>query len=188
MIGAIVFALWASFMNRVRGGLFDARGVKGARWWAATGIGVGFCVLSGNWLAGLAVAIGFLLWAIKGWGLYFAAATGRWDFTDTEIEWIDRIGIRLFPAVTGRRHASNFKRGILCMGLRGGVFSLPLFTGLALTLNSAALAVWPLMFLQGFAYFAFKNLEPKGIDPTGHAEWLWGACMGAMIATTAYLW
>lgn len=187
MIAALLFAFWASFMNRVRGGLFDARGLNGARWWASAGMGLGYWLLSGNLLAGVAVSVGFMLWAIPGWGLYFAAATGRWDFTHTEIKWIDWIGLKLFPAVTGRRHKTNFKRGTLCMGLRGGVYSLPLFAGLALTVHPLALAIWPLMFLQGFAYFAFNKLEPQGIDPTGHAEWLWGACMGGIIALTLFL-
>ncbi len=175
--------LLCSYCNRVRGGLYDNDGLSGARWIAAAILGLGVYLYTLNVCQAIVVFAGFYLWAMKGWGLYFAAATGTWDITRRQIRWIDELGYKLFPFIHGGKLPSNYMRGIFCMGIRGGVFSIPLFAGLAF-FNPVALLYWPVMFLQGFAYFAFAWV--KNEDPTAYAEWLWGATLGYLIALSVY--
>lgn len=185
MIGFIdILAICAfSLMNAIRGGWLK---IPGDRIVSSIGAGAVYCLISGSVLAGGIVAAGFYLWALKGWGLYFAAGHGQWARNETEIKWIDRIGLKLIPFVTESRHSSNFLRGILCMGLRGGVYSLPLFLGLSYVHGLEAMFVWPLFFLQGLAYYVAGGLTPGIIHPKNMvrcAEMAWGACIGSIFIT-----
>lgn len=67
----------------------------------------------------LACGLLFLLWAMPGWGLYFAAFSGKWNPAETEIPIIDSIGLYIVPFRTADVDVSNYRRGALCMGLRG---------------------------------------------------------------------
>lgn len=178
IIAIAAFIGWCSLWNRIRGGLIE---VAGGRILASIMIGLGagayafflgktnFLLLSGN------AALGFYLWAVLGWGLYFACATGLWTRGETEIGFIDRLGLKLFPFITATRHYSNFRRGIFCMGLRGLIFSLPMFIGFAYLLSPWALVGWPVMGLQGAVYYFYRALSQNTINPIGYGEWTWGA-------------
>lgn len=174
----ILYLAFLAFMNRLRGGRFDHHGLRGARWVASAGVGIASYAVSLNEYIAAICALGFFLWALPAWGLYFASVTGTWDQSRKDVGFIDRIGYRVFPFIDGGVHPSNYKRGILCMGIRGGVFSFPLFAGLAF-FNPIALALWPVMFLQGFAYWAYRGLT--GINPIGYAEYAWGFVMAALL-------
>lgn len=167
-----------SFLNRIRGGLFP--NFPGGRIIASIGVGIVFGVLSFSIINGVAVALGYYLWALPGWGLYFAAATGQWNKDEVEVRFIDRIGLWLVPFITSQKNWSNYRRGVICMGLRGGIFSLPLFAALAFLVTPWALAVWSLFFLQGVNYYVAGRILPN-VNPIGLAEWMWGACIGAML-------
>ena len=52
-------------------------------------------VVSG--LIGVVVFLGLWIWAIPGWGRYFASLHGHDTRKEEEISWIDRIGIAVFP-------------------------------------------------------------------------------------------
>ena len=169
----VVFAALAAFINPIRGGLLSplpgGRILMGGLVWFAHSLPVG-----------AAVAFGWYLWAVLGWGLYFAATNGEWREGEVEIKWIDKIGLRLFPFVTSARDASNFKRGAFCFGLRGLVMSLPMFLALAYLLGGVTLLLWPLFALQGVVYF-LAGFWQRGKDPIATCEWAWGAVMGLII-------
>lgn len=168
-----------SFFNRIRGGLFP--NFTGGRIFAAIAIGIACGLVAWNPIIAGAVGLGYYLWALPGWGLYFAAATGQWRKDEVEVAFIDWIGLKLVPFITASTNWSNYRRGIICMGLRGGIFSFPLFLALGYLVSPAALYVWPAFFLQGVNYYIAGKLVPIG-NPIGLAEWLWGACIGVMLA------
>lgn len=169
--------LIASFaaLNHIRGGWLE---IPGDRIVASLGMGLAYLVYTDVPLAGAVVALGMYIWALKGWGLYFAAGHGQWSRKETEVAWIDKIGLRLFPFITSTPHVSNVRRGIFCMGLRGWAYSLPLFAGLSYVFDLKALFVWNLFFLQGVAYYVARKF-------TGNFVWLaeviWGCFIGLIL-------
>lgn len=181
---AILAIILTSFLNRVRGGLFP--NLPAGRIIASLGVGIVFGFLTINPLIAVAVAAGYYAWAVLGWGLYFAAATGQWRKDEVEVAFIDRIGLWLVPFITPTTNWSNYRRGVICMGLRGGIFALPLFAVLySLGYHAAAFAA-PVFFLQGVNYFIAGRIISTG-NPIGLAEWMWGAVIGATLAVTLNL-
>lgn len=118
---------------------------------------------------------GLFLWRTHGRGLYFAACTGKWDKEDSQIKWIDWIGYKAFPFVTATQHASNYARGVLCMGVASLVYSLPLWVGLSLVLNKESILFWPIMALEGFIYFICSPAYKYKREAIAFAEPLIGA-------------
>lgn len=166
-------------LNRVRGGGIIA---TGNRILSSLALGGLYALLTGSALAGIIVASGFYIWALPGWGLYFAAGHGKWPKNQKEIGFIDAIGLKLIPFKKASKHWTNYARGIICMGLRGGIFSLPLFAGLSYLYGIQALLLWPIFFLQGLAYFIAAKLDEEFVMV---AELIWGGVIGVILF---YLW
>lgn len=97
--------------------------------------------------------LGTFAWIAPGLGLYFSSYTGVWKEHESEIKFIDKVGLALVPFISPIDIESNRERGLICMALRGGIFSIPLFLGLAVFVSAWALALWPFTLLQGFIYY-----------------------------------
>ena len=119
---------------------------------------------------GLALLAAYFLWAIPGWGLYFAALTGRWNPAEKEISFIDEAGLWLVPFVGETDAQSNQARGAFCMFLRM-LFAAPFFAYIGGRVDApvpAALAT-----IIGFA--AAAALSYRYSDTTEQAEYYTGA-------------
>lgn len=103
--------------------------------------------------------VGIFLWAVFGWGKYFSAFHGRDNPQESEIKWIDAIGYKLFPV--DNKESTNRLRGMVCMSLRGSVFSLPLFIALSAYITPYIMLSWFLMFLQGPIYYSARIVKEK---------------------------
>lgn len=125
---------------------------------------------------------GLTTWAVRGWGLYFACVSGVWREHEKEVLFIDKIGLKLVPFVSETDAKSNQLRGTICMSLRGFFFALPMFVGFAWLLGPWVMLESFLFLLQGPVYRAWASMERRGGDGIAHAEWSWGACMGAILA------
>ena len=96
------------------------------------------------------VFLGIWIWAIPGWGRYFASLHGRDTRKEEEIRFIDRIGIAVFP---DGDYWSNRKRGTLEMALRG-LFLCPLFVVLSVMAWKWSFLLTFGSLLQGPVYFS----------------------------------
>lgn len=130
---------------------------------------------------GLITFVGMLIWLIGvwkswgGWGLYFASWTWRWNPAEREVPWIDNIGLKLVPFITGEEHWTNGLRGTICMSLRG-LYLLPLFY----FLQAFSLGIL-VGLLQGPVYASMRWLAPPG-EGTKYAEPVFAFVIGAAVA------
>lgn len=122
-----------------------------------------------DWQVAILAFAGFALWAIPGWGKYFAAGHGQYDPQEKEIGWIDWMGEKIFPY--DGKEQTNRKRGIICMGMRG-LFLWPFFAAIGHPLTGLA------MFMQGFCYGAGR-WNPNQTVPMG--EFLTGVLIGILV-------
>lgn len=121
----------------------------------------------------LVVIPGMMIWAIPGWGKYFASFEWTWKVNEIEIPWIDWIVIRLVPFLTEAPHWTNGLRGTLAMSLRG-LYITPLF----LMLSELSLGI-VVGLLQGPVYAITRWLPIKG---TKAAEPLYALIIGTAVA------
>ena len=176
---AIVFGL----ANHARG-----RGTLiGGRWACAAygGVSIGLvAVLLGfdvwrSLAISAATTLGFYNWLVWGWGLYFAAFTGKWPYGLKEIPWIDSVCFWLIPWRTGFAHWTNYVRGWIGMTLRG-LYLIPMFI-----LFDPLGGITPIWFfgiigvLQGFIYSAARIGGVWRDTGTALPELLIGLLIGA---------
>lgn len=182
LVSTGLFIAAMSVLNRIRGG--GVVQLSGGRTAACAGMGAAAGLLTLRLDVAFITAGGLYLWAVLGWGLYFAAVTGQWRRGEVEIRIIDHLGLWLVPFVTETQHKSNYRRGIICFGTRALALSLPMFALLTWRGYDYALLCWPLFGLQGVVYWLFRGEFNRGIDPIQHAEYAWGAAMGIILALT----
>lgn len=146
-------------------------------------------LLFGTFDLGLMIAsgIGFLVWALLGWGEYMDMGTWQKDHaTKTEVGCIDKFIDLLsatFPGIFIRtadwdsklwntKHANSDLVGMM---LRTGIMSIPLFAFYSWYFSDMyimLLSLW--LFTSGIVYYIWSKLESE-IDFTGRAEWTVGA-------------
>lgn len=119
--------------------------------------------------------LGMLIWVVRGWGLYFSSFHGRWKRDETEVEWIDKIGMKLVPFISEGHLPSNRKRGLICMSLRG-LYVVPYFWLIGQPLLGVVIGL-----LQGPSYGVMRYLKypDKGAV---YAEPLIASIIGAGVA------
>ena len=119
-------------------------------------------------LVGIIVAIGYALWATRGWGDYMDFSLRRND----EVDWIDRLTCRLYQPW----------RDGCSMALRG-LYALPMFAALSLyQLTFMPVLVGIMMVAQGvFYYVGWRYWPDMSGRATVLAEWLTGAWMGTLL-------
>lgn len=106
-----------------------------------------------DWILGLIVGVGFVVWRMPGWGDYFAAFHGRAPLPGSvEVKFIDDLA---YAIVRNPKSASDYRLwGMVAMALRGLIFSLPLFMVLAFYLGKIEpMIIWPNMLAQGVIYW-----------------------------------
>jgi len=110
--------------------------------------------------------IGILLWLMKAWGKYFIAFNPIMDVYKSKkkgVRFIDKIVDKVYKVPTNDKELMNW--GTIAMGLRGSIFSIPLFTALAIYYNTWWIGLFFLpMLLQGVYYrgvtrYNFKYAE-----------------------------
>lgn len=166
MVVGVLFVLGCAILNGARGSkLFGlTTSTTATRIICAVVLAFVCTAISGDPKDLLIVSIGYMIWAIPGWGKYFSAFNGNDNPAESEIKWIDRIGYRFVKT-------NNKLRGVLCMGLRG-LYLYPLFLALG------APVIGLVAVLQGVPYYV-AGLLPNG--SIRHAEYAWGAVMGLML-------
>jgi hypothetical protein len=97
-------------------------------------------------------ALGVLIWKAGAWGNYFASFNSYWNRLRSDVKWIDWIGYKLVPYVD-KVHPTNRKRGLICMAIRGAIYSAPLFFYLGYAVHPLGYLLWPLMAMQGVFYW-----------------------------------
>lgn len=165
-MAAVFLFVFCAILNGARGSkLFNLTiSTTISRVLCALSLAVVYGVLSGNTTSMLIVAIGYMVWAIPGWGKYFSAYHGNDNRSESEIGWIDRIGYRFVKD-------NNKLRGVLCMGLRG-LYLYPMFLALGTPVIGLLAA------LQGVPYYVAGTVSSGTIR---HAEYMWGGAMGLML-------
>jgi len=150
--------------------------VAGGLGWAATS----------DPIVGVIVALGFLAWAVKGWGSYFMAFHGdpksHHSNEGHEIEWIDNLVDKWLgvPKTT----EETLKWGTVAMSLRG-LFILPMFIALAWYLANPLILLLGVVvgLLQGPVYRSGRRVYLEGkIDVMEVIEPRMGALIGAALA------
>ena len=183
---AILLALSFACLNVFRGRAKDFHVPTGGRIIACTLMGIVAAFASANVVIGLAVALGTFLWALNGWGKYFAAIHGRPSPANkVEVRWIDWTVDHLLPRKPRNPgwHVHYYKaRGTLGMALRG-LHLYPLFIALAwLQSDTLPLFVGLFAVLQGPCYY-LAGLPKEHKWSVAMAEAYFGVVIGMMIVT-----
>lgn len=166
MILAIIFAL----INRLRGWESGYQQFH-SKYLCAVYLGVITGVYAWDWVIGVIVAMGWALWAARGWGDYF-------DFSSNKNDEIAQIDALLAPHVP-----SGALNDALSMSIRG-LFILPLFIALSVYLLSPS----PLLLglgacLQGsFYYIGHRLWSDMSGRKTVFGELATGALHGILIS------
>lgn len=133
--------------------------------------------------------LGYFLWGVRGWGLYFSSTNGIWKANEVERPFIDWICYKFFPFVSETDYETNHKRGTLGMALRGFFYTIPYFAVLAgwnyylggSLLSSALVLALSLGALgQGIAY-GVQWYTPRGGTADGEV------ITGRLLAVMAWL-
>lgn len=165
----IIAILFAALINRLRGWESGYERFHG-KYPCAVYMGLFFGLMAWDPYIGLIVAIGWALWAVKGWGDYFDFSDRRND----EVSWIDTIVLKRAP--------SGPINDLISMSLRG-LFILPLFIALSVYFTSPFPSLLGLVAcLQGPFYYIGHLLWP---DMSGRktvfAELATGALHGMLL-------
>jgi hypothetical protein len=136
--------------------------------------GVIMGIYAENWVIFSIVSIGIYIWAVFGWGKYFAAFHGRYNVNEKEFYPADLVADKLY--LKGKLNAND--AGMVGMAIRA-LLALPMFIGLGIYLNSYLPLYGLLMALQGVIYRDMKYLPEEKAIPV--AEVLTGCLLGGLI-------
>lgn len=166
----IAESIVCALINRLRGWETGYEKWHG-KYPCAVYMGLLWGLLSMDAVIGLIVAIGWALWAFKGWGDYFDFSDRRND----EVDWIDAVVLKRVP--------SGPMNDMVSMSLRG-LFILPLFVALSVYLLTPLPSLLGLVaILQGPFYYIGHLLWP---DMSGRktvfGELLTGALHGMLLS------
>lgn len=172
----LIQTIASSILNRCRGtqwfGLIPSTGI--GRILACIGLGVINGIPHG-WLCASLLSIAFLIWAIKAWDVYWAAAGGNNTVSASGgIPWINDTLTAFKIPVASRLW------GIAGMGLRQGAYALPIFTIMYIFTNNLLyipLGLIPLLF--GLPYYLFSLINTSKY--VTWSEYLIGAIWGILI-------
>lgn len=123
-------------------------------------------VLFKDWILAVICSIGILLWLMRTWGKYFIAYKPRMDEYRNRrgVEFIDKFVDKFYKIPTNKEEL--MKWGMFAMGLRGSIFSIPLFVALAvyyktwwISLFFIVMLLQGLYYYQGFFKYNFKYTE-----------------------------
>jgi 4-hydroxybenzoate polyprenyltransferase len=114
---------------------------------------------------------------MKAWGKYFIAFNPIMDVYKSKkkgVRFIDKIVDKVYKVPTNDKELMNW--GTIAMALRGSIFSIPLFTALAIYYNTWWIGLFFLpMLLQGLYYRGVTRYNFK------YAEMLTGYTYGSLI-------
>lgn len=122
-------------------------------------------------------AIGFMLWAVPGWGKYFCAFHGKDTREEHEEEWIDYLTDPI---------DNHYLRGTVAMSLRG-LYLWPLFIGLSFVLSPYCALLGVGMILQGPLYHISKYMtdwEPRMAELS---EYMTGLLIGVLFSIVIWM-
>lgn len=163
-----MYAILLAFFNRARGSGLYGLSKKSIVTKLVSTLAMALtsaAIVSFTWYNVLIIWAGLMFWCTFGWGKYFSAFHGRDSIYEIETTWIDRIGYKIIPAERAESlkelEDDNRLRGMLCMSIRGGLFSIPMFAALSFTINPYAILIGLLMFLQGPIYYLMQWVKEQ---------------------------
>lgn len=117
-----------------------------------------------DWILSSIITVGIYSWLSKGWGVYFTSFDPDpelfRDRYNRSVKFIHKICDKVFSIDKDFIPSNNVIRnwGTLGMALRGFIFSIPLFIGLAIYLNNPFIGLLSMpMLLQGYIYRYIGN-------------------------------
>lgn len=159
----IILAILGAFVNRCRGGLLNAYGLKTVcKYGNAVVFGVVCGFLLNSWQFGVSGAIGMFIGASFGWGKYIAGIINKtFDVNEVEIKWIDKFVMQT------NDHA--VLRSVVALSLRGLIWT----SCIAIALLNPFYA--PIGLLMGIVYYVTISLA--GEKGWSYGEWVFGAIL-----------
>jgi len=127
-------------------------------------------MLAGSYVIGLVTWLGIWLWSVLGWGKYYSAFTGEYNYKEKEFILADKVTDYLYL----KRIWSDYSVGMIGMAIRG-LLILPLFVALSLIVGNSLVVLYGVLcgFLQGLCYAAPRPFygRIKRIIDNGGKTW-----------------
>jgi hypothetical protein len=109
------------------------------------------------------VAIGILLWLMRGWGRYFCSFNGDIDTylrKGGDVGFVNKLTYKIYGYPLDKEDITKAIRnwGTIAMSLRGSLMSIPLFSALAIHYSNPIILLGSvIMLIQGLYYRWIKH-------------------------------